>query len=115
MGEFLNAFVLAKLKLATQGRSLWVRTIGSTLVGQGADSAIFISAAFAGLLPGAALGQAIVSQWLVKSGYEALATPLTYLVVNGLKRAEGGEAFDRATDFRPIRLWTRPRASGGPG
>ena len=115
VGEFLNAFVLAKLKLATQGRWLWVRTIGSTLVGQGADSAIFISAAFTGLLPGAALGQAIVSQWLVKSGYEALATPLTYLVVNGLKRAEGGEAFDRATDFRPIRLWTRPRASGGPG
>ena len=100
---------------STRGRWLWVRTIGSTLVGQGADSASFISAAFTGLLPGAALGQAILSQWLVKSDYEALATPLTYLVVNGLKRAEGGEAFDRATDFRPIRRWTRPRASGGPG
>jgi hypothetical protein len=104
VGEFLNAFVLAKLKLATGGRWLWTRTIGSTLVGQGADSAIFISAAFAGVLPGAALGGAILSQWLFKSAYEALATPLTYLVVNGLKRAEGGEAFDRRADFRPIRL-----------
>ncbi len=103
-GEFLNAFVLAKLKLATEGRWLWTRTIGSTLVGQGADSAIFISTAFAGLLPGPALAGAILSQWLVKSGYEALATPLTYLVVNGLKRAEGGETFDRAIDFSPLRF-----------
>jgi hypothetical protein len=109
VGEFLNAFVLAKLKLATDGRWLWIRTIGSTLVGQGADSAIFISVAFVGVLPGAALGGAILAQWLVKSAYEALATPLTYLVVNGLKRAEGGEAFDRATDFRPIRLGIRAR------
>lgn len=111
-GEFLNAFVLAKLKLATQGRWLWVRTIGSTLVGQGADSAIFISAAFAGLLPGPALAGAILSQWLVKSGYEALATPLTYLVVDGLKRAEGGEAFDRGTDFSPLRFRSETPAVG---
>lgn len=104
VGEFLNAFVLAKLKLATQGRWLWTRTIGSTLVGQGADSAIFISAAFAGILPAGALAAAVLSQWLVKSGYEALATPLTYWVVNRLKRAEGGEAFDRETDFSPVRL-----------
>jgi len=102
VGEFLNAFVLAKLKLATEGRMLWLRTIGSTLVGQAADSAVFITAAFWGILPAAALSSAVVAQWLVKSGYEALATPLTYLVVNALKRVEGVEVFDRTTDFRPV-------------
>jgi hypothetical protein len=102
VGEFLNAFVLAKLKLATEGRMLWLRTIGSTLVGQAADSAVFITAAFWGILPTAALSSAVVAQWLVKSGYEALATPLTYLVVNTLKRVEGVEVFDRTTDFRPV-------------
>jgi len=102
VGEFLNAFVLAKLKLATEGRMLWLRTIGSTLVGQGADSAVFITAAFWGILPTEALGSAVLAQWLVKSGYEALATPLTYLVVNALKRVEGAEIFDRTTDFRPV-------------
>jgi uncharacterized integral membrane protein (TIGR00697 family) len=102
VGEFLNAFVLAKLKLATEGRMLWLRTIGSTLVGQAADSAVFITAAFWGILPTAALSSAVVAQWLVKSGYEALATPLTYLVVNALKRVEGVEVFDRTTDFRPV-------------
>jgi hypothetical protein len=102
VGEFLNAFVLAKLKLATEGRMLWLRTIGSTLVGQGADSAVFITAAFWGILPTATLSSAAVAQWLVKSGYEALATPLTYLVVNALKRIEGVEVFDRTTDFRPV-------------
>ena len=81
---------------------LWLRTIGSTLVGQGADSAVFITAAFWGILPTEALGPAVLAQWLVKSGYEALATPLTYLVVNTLKRVEGVEIFDRTTDFRPV-------------
>jgi hypothetical protein len=104
VGEFLNSFVLAKMKLATQGRWLWTRTIGSTLVGQGADSAIFITAAFAGILPASALGTTILSQWLVKSAYETVATPLTYLVVNALKRAEGVDHFDRGTNFSPIVL-----------
>jgi hypothetical protein len=102
VGEFLNAFVLAKLKLATEGRFLWLRTIGSTLVGQGADSAVFITAAFWGILPAGGLGSAVLAQWLVKSGYEAVATPLTYLVVGALKRSEGLEVFDRTTDFRPV-------------
>jgi uncharacterized integral membrane protein (TIGR00697 family) len=101
-GEFLNSFVLAKLKLATAGRYLWVRTIGSTLVGQLADSAVFISLAFAGVLPAGALGQLVVAQWLFKSAYEALATPLTYLVVNALKRAENEDHFDRGTNFNPL-------------
>ena len=104
VGEFLNSFVLAKMKLRTEGRYLWMRTIGSTLVGQGADSLIFISVAFFGILPASALVPAIASQWLVKSVYEALATPLTYWVVNALKRSEDIDTFDRNTDFRPIRL-----------
>ncbi|MGH2628081.1 MAG: queuosine precursor transporter [Anaerolineales bacterium] len=93
-GEFLNAAVLARLKAATRGRHLWLRTISSTLVGQGVDSVIFLSGAFAGILSLPALGSTILSQWMFKSGYEALATPLTYLAVNGLKRAEGIDVFD---------------------
>ncbi len=104
VGEFLNSFVLAKLKVATHGRMLWVRTIASTLVGQGADSAIFISIAFIGTLPGGVLGPTILHQWLFKSSYEALATPLTYVVVNALKRAEGEDYFDQQTDFNPVRF-----------
>ncbi|MEE9216472.1 MAG: queuosine precursor transporter [Anaerolineales bacterium] len=104
VGEFLNSFVLAKMKVRTEGRYLWMRTIGSTIVGQGADSLIFITAAFYGILPTSALMTAVVSQWLVKSAYEALATPLTYWVVNALKRSEGMDAFDRNTDFRPVQL-----------
>ena len=104
VGEFLNSFVLAKMKVRTEGRYLWMRTIGSTLVGQGADSFIFIAVAFYGILPTSALLTAILSQWLVKSAYEALATPLTYWVVNALKRSEGIDAFDHNTDFRPVQL-----------
>ena len=104
VGEFLNSYVMARLKVRTEGRFLWMRTIGSTLVGQGADSAIFISVAFLGILPLPVLGTAIVSQWVVKSAYEALATPLTYTVVNALKRSEGIDVFDRATDFNPVRF-----------
>ena len=104
VGEFLNAYVLAKLKVRTAGRFLWVRTIGSTLVGEGADSAIFISLAFWGILPGTAILTAILSQWLFKVTYEALATPFTYLVVNTLKRLEQEDYYDRDTDFNPISL-----------
>ena len=102
MGEFLNAFVLAKLKVKTEGRFLWLRTISSTIVGQGADSAVFITVAFAGILSSSNLWTAILSQWLFKVVYEALATPLTYLVVNGLKKAENLDYYDRDTDFSPI-------------
>jgi uncharacterized integral membrane protein (TIGR00697 family) len=104
VGEFLNSFVLAKLKLRTQGRFLWVRTISSTIVGEGADSAIFLTLAFLGILPTAALVTAIFSQWFFKVTYEVLATPLTYLVVNTLKRAEGEDYFDVHTDFNPVSL-----------
>jgi len=103
-GEFLNSAVLAKLKIATAGRYLWVRTIGSTLVGQFADSLIFIGVAFAGLVPGRVLGLMIVAQWLVKSGIEAAATPVTYLVVGRLKRVVGVDRFDRGVSLNPLRL-----------
>jgi len=105
-GEFLNAFVLAKMKIATAGRHLWMRTIGSTLAGQFADSLLFITLAFWGAVPPAALGAMIVTQWLVKSAYEALATPLTYLVVSRLKRAENEDFYDVDTNFSPL-IWRR--------
>jgi uncharacterized integral membrane protein (TIGR00697 family) len=104
VGEFLNAYVMARMKVASGGRRLWTRTIGSTLIGQGADSLVFITLAFGGLLPTQALATAIATQWVLKSAYEAVATPLTYLVVNRLKRAEGLDPFDRATDFNPFHL-----------
>ncbi|HYA00104.1 MAG TPA: queuosine precursor transporter [Candidatus Binatia bacterium] len=103
-GEFLNSFVLAKLKLFTRGRFLWTRTIGSTVVGQGVDSAIFISAGFLGVLPGSVVLTSIGSVWLLKVAYEVVATPLTYLIVTVVKRVEGVDAYDRHTSFAPIRL-----------
>ena len=103
-GEFLNSYVLARLKLVTGGRHLWVRTIASTLAGQAADSGIFLTIAFLGIVPAGALLGLIVTQWLFKSVYEAVATPLTYLVVNFLKRAENSDYFDRGTNFNPLAL-----------
>ena len=103
-GEFLNSFVLAKLKVRTQGRYLWVRTIGSTLIGQGVDSFLFITIAFYGILPTSILFTAILSQWIFKSLFEALATPFTYLVVGALKKSEGVDIYDEGTNFSPIKL-----------
>lgn len=102
VGEFANSTILAKMKIWTQGRHLWARTISSTLVGQGLDSLVFILIAFSGLMAGPALVTAILSQWLFKSLYEALATPLTYLVVNKLKQVEGVDAYDAGTNFTPF-------------
>ena len=105
VGEFANAYVLARMKVATRGRWLWSRTIGSTVVGQGLDSLVFITIAFAGQVPTLlALGQLVVVQWWAKVLYEVLATPLTYLVVGYLKRAEGVDAYDRGVDFNPLAL-----------
>src|SRR5258708_39900155 len=103
-GEFVNSFVMARLKIATQGRLLWTRTIGSTLVGQGLDSAIFITGAFAGVLPGGILLRTILYQWGFKTPYGIVATPLTYAAVQFLKRYEGQDPFDIGTDFNPFRL-----------
>jgi queuosine precursor transporter len=90
------------MKVATDGRWLWSRTIGSTLVGQGLDSLVFILLAFAGTIPLGAMISAIVGQWLVKTAYEVLATPLTYAIVNRLKHTEGVDVYDHDTRFNPL-------------
>jgi queuosine precursor transporter len=104
VGEFANSFVLAKLKVWTEGRHLWMRTIGSTVVGQGFDSLIFYPLAFYGLAgwPPEQLMQVVLSQWVIKVAWEVLLTPLTYVVVGALKRREGVDVFDRDTDFSPF-------------
>jgi uncharacterized integral membrane protein (TIGR00697 family) len=106
VGEFSNSFVLAKLKIATKGRHLWTRTIGSTLVGQGLDSMVFITVAFAGIIPFSGLLSAIITQWLVKTAYEAAVTPLTYKVVKFLKGREGLDVYDYHTRFNPLLIAT---------
>ncbi len=102
VGEFANSFVLAKMKVRTQGRFLWARTIGSTVVGQGLDSSIFILIAFAFVLPWPVLVGSIITHWAIKTGYEAAATPFTYAVVNYLKKKEGIDTYDRDTKFNPL-------------
>lgn len=101
-GEFANSFVMAKMKLATQGRHLWMRTIGSTAVGQLVDSVIVMVVAFGGKMEWSRIGQLIIAGYVFKVAYEALMTPVTYAVVNFLKRAEGVDAFDAGTDFNPF-------------
>ena len=101
VGEFANSFVLAKLKIATHGRWLWSRTIGSTIVGEGLDSAVFITLAFVGTA-GLDLPQSIAVQWAFKSLYEIAATPLTYAIVAYLKRREGLDTYDNDTNFNPV-------------
>ncbi|MDB5685090.1 MAG: hypothetical protein JWM38_1838 [Sphingomonas bacterium] len=104
-GEFANSFVLARMKLLTQGRHLWTRTIGSTFVGQGIDSLIFYPLAFYGApdWPVEAMLMVMLSQFVLKVGWEVLLTPVTYLVVGFLKRREGIDVFDTGTDFTPFR------------
>lgn len=103
-GEFANSFVLAKMKIWTSGKALWMRTIGSTVVGQGLDSLIFYPLAFYGLAgwPPEQLFMVVVSQWLIKTAWEALLTPFTYYVINTLKRREGIDIYDTGTDFNPF-------------
>lgn len=107
VGEFVNAFVLARLKIATKGRWLWTRTIGSTLVGEGLDTLIFISIAFWGVIPSQLILTAILTQWTFKVVYEVLATPFTYWVVGFLKQRENLDTYDYQTNFSPI-LFRRP-------
>lgn len=100
VGELVNSAVLARMKVATGGRYLWARTIGSTVVGEGLDSAIFVTLAFAGT--GTPLVDPILTTWAIKVAYETAATPLTYALVNTLKRREGVDVFDRDTSFNPL-------------
>ena len=102
-GEFVNSWVLARMKLMTQGRHLWSRTIGSTIVGQGIDSLIFYPLAFWGVWDGETLVQVLLTQWALKVAWEAALTPATYAVIGFLKRREGIDVYDRGTDFTPFR------------
>lgn len=101
-GEFANSLVLARMKVWTEGRALWTRTIGSTVVGQAVDSLLFYPLAFLGVWPTEQVVAVMGTNYLLKVGWEVLLTPLTYLVVNRLKRAEGVDAFDSGTDFTPF-------------
>lgn len=102
-GEFANSFVLSKMKLLTQGRHLWMRTIGSTVVGQGVDSLLFYPLAFYGQWTDAQVATVMVTNWAMKVGWEALLTPVTYAVVGFVKRREGLDIYDEHTDFTPFR------------
>lgn len=100
VGEFVNSFVLAKMKIKTKGRWLWSRTIGSTIIGEGCDTVIFITLAYTGT--GSPIGTMIWHHWLFKTGIEVIATPVTYAIVNWLKRAEGIDTYDYETKYNPF-------------
>ena len=104
-GEFVNSYVLARMKIWTEGRYLWTRTIGSTVFGQAVDSAIFYPLAFLGAVGWTTHLVVVVlfTQWALKVGWEVLLTPVTYAVVGWLKRVEGVDVFDRGTNFSPFR------------
>jgi uncharacterized integral membrane protein (TIGR00697 family) len=104
LGDFANSFVLAKMKLLTRGRFLWTRTIGSTIVGQLVDSAVFYPLAFGGLWNAQTIYAVVLFNWLMKTSVEVIFTPLTYLIVNTLKRAEREDYYDRNTNFTPFSL-----------
>lgn len=103
-GEFANSYVLARMKIWTAGRHLWMRTIGSTIIGQGLDSLIFYPLAFYGLAgwPPEQLYEVVLFQWFFKTAWEIVLTPATYAVVGALKRREGVDVFDEGTDFNPF-------------
>jgi uncharacterized integral membrane protein (TIGR00697 family) len=104
-GEFSNSYVMAKMKIATRGRWLWTRTIASTLVGEGVDTALFVTiASLFDVFPWSIAVTLIVTNYIFKVGIEALMTPLTYRIVNGLKRAEHEDFYDYDTDFNPFRV-----------
>jgi len=107
-GEFVNSYVLAKMKILTAGKWLWTRTIGSTIFGEAVDSALFYPLAFygSGIIPDDKLPLVMFSQFLIKVGVEVVFTPVTYKVVGALKRAEREDFYDRDTDFTPFSLKT---------
>ena len=105
-GEFVNSFTLAKLKLRTEGRMLWLRTIGSTITGEACDTLVFYPLAFYGTWPNELLLSVMGANYLIKVGWEVVATPVTYRLVGALKRAENEDYFDKDTDFTPFSLST---------
>ena len=110
-GEFSNSFTLAKLKIKTQGRHLWVRTIGSTLVGQVVDTLIFSLIAFSGVIPSSLLVTLIISNYVFKCGVEILFTPATYWITGWLKQQEKEDFYDVQTDFNPFRIRSKSAES----
>ena len=102
-GEFVNSYVLARMKIWTRGKHLWSRTIGSTIFGQGVDSLIFYPLAFWGVWDTSQVMTVLVTNWLLKVSWEVVLTPVTYLVVNKLKQHEGVDLFDEGTDFTPFK------------
>ncbi|HLA95793.1 MAG TPA: queuosine precursor transporter [Pyrinomonadaceae bacterium] len=106
LGEFVNSFVLAKLKLATSGKFLWLRTIGSTVLGEVADSAVFYPVAFFGVWSNEQLISVMIGNYFIKVLWEVFATPFTYVIVGFLKRAEHEDYYDKDTDFNPFSLET---------
>ena len=110
-GEFGNSFVLAKMKILTRGRWLWSRTIGSTVVGQGLDTVLFIVVAYIGTTSFTPM--MILYHWLVKIGIEAVATPFTYVVVDFLKKKEAVDTYDYETNFNPFLIWGKERSVTG--
>src|SRR5258706_491483 len=104
VGDFVESAVMAKMKIWTEGRRLWLRFWGSTIVGEGVDSLIFYPLAFWGMTdwPVSALGEVMLSQFILKVGWEVLLTPVTYAVVGWLKRKEGVDVYDVGTDFTPF-------------
>jgi uncharacterized integral membrane protein (TIGR00697 family) len=105
-GEFSNSYTLAKMKILTRGRWLWTRTIGSTLVGEGVDTVLFVTIAFAGTLPWPLFWSIIVSNYIFKVGLEAAMTPITYRLTNFLKQTEQEDVYDVDTDFNPFKIWS---------
>lgn len=103
-GEFCNSALLSRIKILTEGRFLWLRTIGSTLVGEGVDTVLFITLAFWGLVPSGVLGQMILFQYVFKVAYEIVVTPLTYALVGWLKRKEGIDTYDYGVYYNPFQL-----------
>ena len=104
LGDFANSYVLAKMKVRTEGRFLWMRTIGSTIVGQGIDSAVFYPIAFLGIWSTDVMLKVVLFNWAFKVAIEAALTPVTYKVVGALKRVEAEDYFDRDTNFTPFSL-----------
>ena len=103
-GEFSNSYILAKMKVAMKGKHLWMRTIGSTLVGEGLDTAVFVLVAFYGILSPDLLWTIIISNYIFKVSIEILFTPLTYAIVGYLKHNEKEDYYDEKTDFNPLHL-----------
>ncbi len=103
-GEFCNSYVLARMKVRTDGRWLWSRTIGSTIVGEAVDSLVFYPLAFLGVWSSDLVLKVLVTNYALKVAWEAMMTPFTYRIVNALKRAEHEDYFDRETDFTPFSL-----------